>query len=165
MMEQFRRASAGSIVNTKGGLIEATHSLPSERHAVLLNNSGFPELDNLELLIMSNFIALVVDDDPLQRAFLADLLKDEGLEVIECASAEAAELVLVSTGAELRALVTDVNLAGGMSGVDLAQYAKRKFPPLNVVMVSGDGPPYIPHDTRFLRKPCVPAELLDAVLN
>ena len=86
---------------------------------------------------------------------MAVLLKDEGLEVIECASAEAAELVLVSTGNELRALVTDVNLAGGSSGVELAQYAKRKFPRLNVVMVSGNIPPYIPpyipHDTRFLR--------------
>jgi DNA-binding NtrC family response regulator len=114
---------------------------------------------------MMNFIALVVEDDPFQRAFLADLLKEEGLEVVECPSAEAAELVLVATGTELRALVTDVNLAGGMSGVELAQYAKRKFPRLNVVMVSGHGPPYVPQDTRFLMKPYLPDELLDAVLN
>jgi len=106
-----------------------------------------------------------VEDDPLQRAFLADLLKEQGLEVVECASAEAAELVLVSTGTELRALVTDVNLAGDMSGVELAQYAKRKFPRLNVVMVSGKGPPFIPQDTRFLMKPYLPDELLAAVLN
>lgn len=114
---------------------------------------------------MLNFVALIVEDDPLQRAFLADLLKEQGLEVVECASAEAAELVLVSTGTELRALVTDVNLAGDMSGVELAQYAKRKFPRLNVVMVSGNGPPFIPHDTRFLMKPYLPDELLAAVLN
>ena len=114
---------------------------------------------------MMNFIALVVEDDPFQRMFLADLLKEEGLEVVECASAEAAELVLVATGTELRALVTDVNLAGDMSGVELAQYAKRKFPQLNVVMVSGRGPPYIPQDTRFLMKPYLPDALLDAVLN
>ena len=114
---------------------------------------------------MMNFVALVVEDDPLQRAFSADLLKEQGLEVVECASAEAAELVLVATGTELRALVTDVNLAGDMSGVALAQYAKRKVPLLNVVMVSGRGPPYIPQDTRFLMKPYLPDELLDAVLN
>ena len=114
---------------------------------------------------MLNFIALIVEDDPLQRAFLADLLKEQGLEVVECASAEAAELVLVSTGTELRALVTDVNLAGDMSGVELAQYAKRKFPRLNVVMVSGNGPPFIPQDTRFLMKPYLPDELVAAVLD
>lgn len=106
-----------------------------------------------------------MEDDPFQRAFLADLLKEEGLEVVECASAEAAELVLGATGTELRALVTDVNLAGDMSGVELAQYAKRKFPQLNVVMVSGRGPPYIPQETRFLMKPYSPDELVDAVLK
>ena len=57
---------------------------------------------------MSNFVALVVEDDPLQREVMADLLKDEGLEVVECSTAEAAELVLVSTGTELKALVTDI---------------------------------------------------------
>jgi CheY-like chemotaxis protein len=57
----------------------------------------------------------------LQRAFVADLLKEEGLEVVECASAEAAALVFVSTGNELRALLADVNLAGNASGVQLAQ--------------------------------------------
>ncbi|WP_312014806.1 MULTISPECIES: response regulator [unclassified Bradyrhizobium] len=129
-----------------------------------MNNNRFPGLNTQEAAMM-NFIALVVEDDPLQRAFLADLLKEQGLEVVECASAEAAELVLVATGTELRALVTDVNLAGDMSGVALAQYAKRKFPLLNVVMVSGRGPPYIPQDTRFLMKPFLPDELLDAVLN
>jgi CheY-like chemotaxis protein len=36
-----------------------------------------------------NFTALVVEDDPLQREALADLLKDQGLEVVECTSAEA----------------------------------------------------------------------------
>jgi DNA-binding NtrC family response regulator len=130
----------------------------------VLNNNGFSGLD-YPVATMMNFIALVVEDDPFQRAFLADLLKEEGLEVVECASAEAAELVLVATGTELRALVTDVNLAGDMSGVELAQYAKRKFPQLNVVMVSGRGPPYIPQETRFLMKPYSPDELVDAVLK
>jgi len=113
---------------------------------------------------MQKFVALVVEDDPFQRAFVADLLKDEGLQVVECASAEAAELVLASTGNELRAVVTDVNLGGGMSGVELARFAKTRFPDLNVVMVSGRGAPHIP-DTRFLMKPYLPDELLYAVLN
>ncbi|MCK1638545.1 MULTISPECIES: response regulator [unclassified Bradyrhizobium] len=114
---------------------------------------------------MSNFIALVVEDDAFQRECLADLLKSEGLEVVECANGEVAELVLASTGPELRALVTDVELGGEMSGVELAQYAKRRFPGLNVVLVSGHGPPYVPHDTHFLMKPYEPQQLLDAVLK
>jgi DNA-binding NtrC family response regulator len=115
--------------------------------------------------MMSNFVALIVEDDPVQRECLADLLKSEGLEVVECANGEVAELVLAKTGPELRALVTDVELAGKVSGVELAQYAKRKFPGLNVVMVSGHGPPTVPHDTHFLMKPYEPQQLLDAVLR
>lgn len=111
-----------------------------------------------------NFTALVVEDDTLQRETLADLLKDEGMEVIECTSAEAAELVVASTGTELKALVTDVSLSGEMSGVELAQYAKRKFPHINVVVVSGRSPAYIPQDASFLLKAYRPRELLDAVL-
>lgn len=114
---------------------------------------------------MLKFIALVVEDDPVQRSFVADLLKGEGLQVVECASAEAAELVLVSTGNELRALVTDVNLAGDASGVELAEFAKSRFPELNVVMVSGRGAPTAPPNTRFLMKPYMPDQLLDAVLR
>jgi CheY-like chemotaxis protein len=114
---------------------------------------------------MANFVALVVEDDVLQREVVSDLLKDRGLEVVECSTAEAAELVLTSTGTELRALITDISLAGEMSGVDLAELAKRKFPHLNVVMVSGRGPPYIPRNTSFLLKPYRPQELLEAVFE
>ena len=42
---------------------------------------------------MSNFITLLVEDDTYQREILADVLKDEGFEVIECTTAEAAELI------------------------------------------------------------------------
>ena len=44
---------------------------------------------------MSNFIALVVEDDAFQREALTELLRSEGLEVVECATGAVAELVLV----------------------------------------------------------------------
>lgn len=69
---------------------------------------------------MPNFIALVVEDDTFQRDILAELLRDHGVEVVECSSAETAELVLASAGTALVALGTDVDLGGGMSGVELA---------------------------------------------
>lgn len=111
-----------------------------------------------------NFTVLIAEDDTMQREALADLLKDEGLEVIECTTAETAELLVASTGKELKALVTDVSLAGEMSGADLAQYAKRRFPHINVVIVSGRPPPYVPQGASFLMKPYRPKELVDAVL-
>jgi len=80
-----------------------------------------------------------------------------------CSSAETAELVLASTGTELVALVADVN-PGGPCPVCSGQYAKRSFPHLNVVMISGNNPPCIPQDTRFFLKPYRSKELLETAL-
>src|SRR5262249_47987128 len=65
-------------------------------------------------------LALVVEDDQFQREMLSDLLRDEHMDVIECESAEAAELVLAELGTSLRLLVTDVELAGAENGIELA---------------------------------------------
>ena len=112
---------------------------------------------------MSNFMTLLVEDDAFQRETLADLLKDEGFEVIECATAEAAELIIASTGTELQALITDHNLPGAISGAELAQYARRRHPHMNVVIISGTTVKPIPVNTTFLQKPFTAAQLLEAV--
>ena len=72
----------------------------SSSKQITLNQLRPPELlDNLEVR-MSNFMTLLVENDAAQREAFADLLKDEGFDVIECATAEAAELIIASTGAE-----------------------------------------------------------------
>ena len=109
---------------------------------------------------MSNFVTLLVEDDPLQREIMSDLLRDEGFEVVECATAEAAELIVTSTGPELRALVTDQNLAGNMTGADLAEYARGRHPWLNIIVMSGTVVDRLPPRTVFLQKPFVPANFL-----
>jgi DNA-binding response OmpR family regulator len=45
---------------------------------------------------------LFVEDDQFQREILTDLLKAENMDVIQCESAEAAELVIAKVGAELK---------------------------------------------------------------
>ena len=89
-----------------------------------------------------------------------DLLKDEHMDVIACESAEAAELVIEELGESLRLLVTDVELAGSETGIELAGAAKRHFPALKVVIVSGQDHLPLPPDVHFLKKPWRPLELL-----
>jgi CheY-like chemotaxis protein len=112
---------------------------------------------------MSKFMALLVEDDPLQRVVLADILTADGFEVLECATAEAAELIIATSGAEFRAVVTDQNLEGPMLGSELAAFARKMFPLLPVVLISGNNPPRDRGNARFLRKPFSPEELLAAV--
>ena len=42
--------------------------------------------------------ALIVEDDPMQRDMICLLLEESDVDVIECESAEAAELVLERAG-------------------------------------------------------------------
>ena len=112
---------------------------------------------------MSKFMTLLVEDDPFQRATLAELLRDEGLEVIECATAEAAELVIATSGTELCAVVADQNLEGSMLGSELAAFAREKFPKLNIIVISGHEAPHLPRDAKFMRKPFAPIDLVGAV--
>jgi CheY-like chemotaxis protein len=107
-------------------------------------------------------LALVVEDDQLQREMLSELLSDGNMDVIQCETAEAAELVIAHSGAELRLLVTDVQLAGPGDGLELARFAKQQFPHLTVIVVSGQEQSRLPAGVRFFRKPFRPTELLQA---
>jgi DNA-binding NtrC family response regulator len=106
-------------------------------------------------------LALVVEDDEIQRGILVDILRDENLDVIQCASAEAAELVIANCGADLKLLITDVRLAGYGNGIELAEFAKRKFPRLNIVVVSGLDELAPPPNVKFLKKPYRAGDLLE----
>jgi len=105
-------------------------------------------------------IALVVEDDVLQRELLTVLLKSENMDVVQCDSVEAAELVLARIGLELSVLVTDVKLTGEKSGLELAAFAGERFPDLKVIVVSGEDDLQIPAGTCFLKKPWQPLDLL-----
>src|SRR4051812_3818646 len=52
--------------------------------------------------LMTKFVTLLVEDDTVQRKTFAELLKGEGFEVIECSTAEAAELVVATSGANCK---------------------------------------------------------------
>ena len=69
--------------------------------------------------------ALIVEDDPMQREMICLLLEESDVDVIECESAEAAELVLESAGDNVALMMTDVQLAGHMNGVELAHIARQ----------------------------------------
>ena len=98
--------------------------------------------------------ALIVEDDALQREMLSLLLEESGYQVIQCESAEAAERVLDKNAGGLCLMLTDVQLAGPMNGVELAQIAKDRNPGLDVVVTSGRPPQQpLPDGAKFRAKP------------
>lgn len=105
--------------------------------------------------------ALVVEDDPIQREMLGLLLAESDFDVIACESAEAAELVLRKSGDSVVLMMTDVELAGHMTGVELAHAAKQYRPDLDVVVTSGRPlRQRLPEGTTFWAKPWAPLDVI-----
>ncbi|NEU96478.1 response regulator [Bradyrhizobium uaiense] len=105
--------------------------------------------------------ALVVEDDPLQREMIELLLEEGEFEVICCESAEAAELVLRSNGDNVVLMLTDVELAGNMTGIELAYAAKKYKPDLDVIVTSGRPlRQRLPEGTQFWSKPWAPLDVI-----
>jgi DNA-binding NtrC family response regulator len=97
---------------------------------------------------------LVVEDDLMIGAAVADALEDAGFVVLTAASAEEAEIIL---GQEMiDVLFTDIDL-GGRDGCDLAHRALKAQPDLSVILASGRSRrcqgDRIPAGARFLAKP------------
>ena len=104
---------------------------------------------------------LVVEDDQMQREMIGLLLEESQCEVIECASAEAAEMVLQRCGESLSLMMTDVGLAGPMNGVELAHIARRCNPALDVIVTSGRPlPQELPDGASFWPKPWAPLDII-----
>jgi two-component system cell cycle response regulator CpdR len=105
--------------------------------------------------------ALIVEDDATQRQMIALLLEESDYDVIQCESAEAAELVLDKYSQGLALLMTNVNLAGRMSGVELAHIARQRNPMLEVVVSSGRrlAQP-LPEGVKFWPKPWAALDVL-----
>ncbi|SDJ17240.1 MULTISPECIES: response regulator [Bradyrhizobium] len=105
--------------------------------------------------------ALIVEDDPMQREMICLLLEESDVDVIECESAEAAELVLENVGDNVVMMMTDVHLAGNMNGVELAYIARKYNPGIGVIVTSGRPlPQELPDGAQFWSKPWAPLDVI-----
>jgi CheY-like chemotaxis protein len=100
-------------------------------------------------------IVLLVEDEPLVRMCAADMLEDEGFEVIEAATAPAA-LKILEKRDDVTALFTDIDMPGGMNGLELAKIVHSRWPHIALVVTSGVyrvGADNLPGDGVFIGKP------------
>ena len=79
---------------------------------------------------------LVVEDDVLVRALVAESLREAGCEVIEAATADEAVEVLHAIDPP-DVLVTDVRLPGAVDGRQLALRVRATMPDTKVIITSG----------------------------
>ena len=79
---------------------------------------------------------LLVEDEFLISAMVADELSEQGFAVHEFASADAA-LRYIDSGATVDVLFTDIDLPGDIDGAELAVRVRRLRPEMPIVYASG----------------------------
>ena len=110
---------------------------------------------------------LVAEDDQLVQGTVEEALTEAGFESAIAASGEEAITLLKGKNAPYRALVTDINLRGKISGWEIARVAREIDPAFPVVYMTGaaadewasQGVP----NSILLTKPFAPAQLVTAV--
>jgi CheY-like chemotaxis protein len=91
---------------------------------------------------------LVVEDDEDVRIYSTESLRELGYSVLEASHARAA-LQVLDAHPEIAVLFSDVGLAGGMNGRQLAEEARKRNPTLKILFTTGYARNAIVHDGRL----------------
>jgi DNA-binding response OmpR family regulator len=112
-------------------------------------------------------VILIIEDDTLIQAMVDDALKEAGFETAIASSAEEAVTLLKGKVNTYRALVTDINLKGRMTGWDVAREARQVEPEFPIVYMTGasahDWASHGVPNSILIEKPFAPAQLVTAV--
>lgn len=109
---------------------------------------------------------LIVDDEPLVRTTIADMLRLGGFNVLEAATAGQA-LAVLANGQAVAAVVSDIRMPL-MDGVDFSHRVRATHPEMPIVLVSGEACPdaaLLPSGTRYIYKPPKLRELIATVFQ
>ncbi len=111
---------------------------------------------------------LLVEDEGIIRMVMTDFLEDEGYDVMEAWNGDEA-VRLLNERAHFHILFTDVQMPGSRDGVDVAIHARRLYPQLPVLVVSGyalalmNRLSVLDPAARFLSKPYKLGEVADTL--
>ena len=107
-------------------------------------------------------VVLVVEDEMLLRMRAVDMVEDAGFTSIEAVDADEAVAILESRS-DIALLFTDIQMPGSMDGLKLAHAVRERWPPIKIILVSGQlrlANIDIPADSRFFGKPLEANEMI-----
>lgn len=107
-------------------------------------------------------VVLVVEDEMLLRMRAVDMVEDAGFTPLEAVDADEAVAILESRS-DIALLFTDIQMPGSMDGLKLAHAVRERWPPIKIILVSGQlklANIDIPADSRFFGKPLEAKEMI-----
>jgi CheY-like chemotaxis protein len=100
-------------------------------------------------------IVLIVEDEPLLMMAAIDMVEDAGFDVVEAVNADEAVRILESR-TDIRMVLTDIDMPGSINGLKFAAAVRDRWPPIEIVIVSGHvnpRPEDLPPRSVFFAKP------------
>ena len=100
-------------------------------------------------------VVLIVEDEALLRMLAVEVVEDAGFVALEACDADEAVALLESRN-DIAVLFTDINMPGSMDGLKLAHAVRNRWPPIKILVVSGQvWPPQsdLPSNSCFVSKP------------
>jgi two-component system, response regulator PdtaR len=106
---------------------------------------------------------LVVEDEPLLRMMAIEVVEEAGFVALEAGNADEA-VALLESRSDISLLFTDIDMPGSIDGLKLAHAVRRRWPPIKILVVSGQvrlQPFQLPSSSRFVRKPYRTAAMVE----
>jgi two-component system, response regulator PdtaR len=110
-------------------------------------------------------VVLVVEDHPLVRIGVLEVIVEAGFETLEASSAIEA-IQILEARRDIHLVFTDAEVPGTMGGIELAHYIRNRWPPVKLIVVSGNGvidPQALPSGARFFPKPYRESAIVEAM--
>jgi DNA-binding response OmpR family regulator len=110
-------------------------------------------------------VIVLVEDDPLVRGVVAEVLRDAEFDVEEASSIREA-VTAFRKQSDVLVLLTDLHVTGERSGLKLARAVHRRWPSISIILMSAwerPGSDELPPNSVFIPKPCVVARLVAEV--
>ena len=98
----------------------------------------------------------------LLRMRAVDMVEDAGFTPVEAVDADEAVAILEARS-DVALMLTDIQMPGTMDGLKLAHTVHKRWPPIKIILVSGQlklADIDIPLDSRFFGKPLDAAEMI-----
>lgn len=108
---------------------------------------------------------LVVDDEPIVLLNASEMIEQAGWLPLE-ASNSAEALAVLGDHPQVDVLFTDINMPGGMDGLELAAHVHRLLPHIHLVITSGKRyleDSVLPDSGTFLPKPYGVDQLINVI--
>ena len=167
---------AYGIIRQHNGWIEV-HSEPGagtrfDLHLPAIPNPAPPSAPGLQADLRGGTERiLVVEDEVTILAMTRQLLEAFGYKVWTAVSADEALEIWRAHASEVSLLLTDIVMAGSMSGLELADQLYREKPELKVIVMSGYSADIAVGGKEtisrvggiYLQKPCLPRTILETV--